>query len=202
MTDPSDGYKVDYFVGVVRRVLDGPLAEHGFDYAGQFRDVGVYWARGRTYFSVGYMPETIPDYELIISVGEHDDPANVLDPAGSSVGVWRFVAPDLAPKLVDWRFDSPEALARELRRAWSEVIVPYVLPALEDEGRLGALIGEQNDDADAERERLMDDRLLRFARGQFQAGEFARSAQAYDELPPDALTAADRKRQDIARRRM
>ena len=202
MTDPLDGYKVDYFVAVVRQVLDGPLAEHGFDDAGAFRDVGVYWARGRTYLGVGYMPETIPDYELIISVGEHDDPANVLDPAGSSVGVWRLVPPELVRDLVDWRFDSRAALERELRRAWSAVIVPYVLPALEDEGRLAALIGEQNDEADAERETLMDDRLLRFARGQFQAGAFARSAQAYDELPEEALTAADRKRRDIARRRM
>jgi len=202
MTDPLDGYKVDYFVAAVRRVLDGPLAEHGLDPAGEFRDVNVYWAHGRTYVSVGYMPETIPDYELLLSVGQHDDPANVLDPAGSSVGVWRFVPDDLVRELVDWRFDSPAALERELRRAWSEVIVPYVLPALEVEGRLGALIGEQNDDADAERERLLDDRLLRFARGRFQAGEFARSAQAYEELPEGALTAADRKRWDIARRRM
>lgn len=202
MSDPLAGYYADYFAAVARQALDDLLAEHGFKYVGDHRNVTLYWSDGSHFFRVGYLPETTPRYELLLGVGEEEDVVPAPKSAHNSVGVWRLLPPDIAPQIVDWRFDSPQQLERELRRAWTEAIVPYVLPALEEEGCVRRVIAEQSGEARAERERLMDGRLLRFARQQFDARQFARAVQAYDELPADALTAADRKRREIAQRRM
>jgi len=195
------GYEAAYFVPTVRRTLDDLFAERGFGYAGEFRGVSVCWACDSRFVSVGYMPETLPRYELL-GAGEADVSAQQLPSRGNEVGVWRLLPPDIAPQIADWRFDSPQALERELRRAWSQAIVPYVMPALQENGRLRNVFAQQNAEADAERRHQLDARLLRHAREQFSAGRFAETVKAYDELPADALTAADRKRRDIAWRRM
>jgi len=195
-------YHAEYFLPVVRNVLDPLLEREGFHYAGDHREVTAYWTAGDPFIRVGYLPETMPDYELLIGVGQAEgSPLQPTSPA-DSIGVWRLLPHDLAPRIADWRFHSPESLEAELRRAWDEVLGPYALPLLSEGDRLSQLIEEQNDELAEEEERLMDDRLLAFARAQFEAGRFAEAIHAYDRLRPDSLTRSDRKRLEIARRRL
>ncbi|MEA2408402.1 MAG: hypothetical protein QOE69_2521 [Thermoleophilaceae bacterium] len=195
------GYEAEYFLPTVREVLDPRLAEHGFRYAGDHRGVTAYWASDGQFFRVGYLPETTPRYELLLGVGESE--STPLEPKSSSnsIGVWRLLPADVAPEIANWRFDSPQALRDELLRAWEEVVVPFVVPILNGEDELARLIAEHSDEITDEGEQLMDERLLRHARSEFDAGRFAEASHAYDELGGEALTQADRKRARIARQR-
>ena len=200
MSHAITDYQADYFVPVARETLDPLLAEQGFEYVGDHRGVTAYWANGPRFFRVGYLPETKPRYELLLGVGEHE--GSPLEPKSStdSIGVWRLLPPETAPAIADWRFDSPQMLGQELRRAWNEAVVPHVVPLWDEDGRLAALIAEHNDELDEADRRSMDDRLLRHARAEFDARRFASAVHAYDELSDEQLTAADRKRLQIARR--
>lgn len=139
-------YKANYFLPAAREVLDRLLADHGFSYAGDHRGVSAYWVADGQFFRVGYLPETKPNYELLMGVGESE--GSPLEPKSSSnsVGVWRLLPPEVAGNIVDWRFDSPQALKDGLRRAWTEAIVPYVVPVWSDRDRLARAIEEHNDE--------------------------------------------------------
>jgi acetyl esterase/lipase len=202
MSHAIEDYQADYFIPVVREVLDEPLAAHGFTYAGDHRDVTAYWTSGRLFFRVGYLPETMPCYELLLGIGLDD--ASPLEPKSSanSIGVWRLLPGDVAPQIANWRFDAPERLRRELGRAWTEAIVPYVTPLWSDPDELARLIAGHDDELAQEDQQRMNDRLLRYARSEFAAGHFPDAVHAYDELPAHELTRADRKRIELARRRM
>jgi hypothetical protein len=194
-------YEVDWFLPVVRETLDDLLAAEGFDYIGDYEGVRANWASGPQVLSVGYLPETSPSYELQLSVSEDEQP---LQPQifGNSLGVWRLLPPDRVREIVtNWRFDGPQQLRETLLRAWREAILPYAIPLRDQEGRLAALIAEQDDELREKERRFMDDRLLRFARGQFADGHYDEAVGAYEQLDDERLTAADRKRLDIARRR-
>lgn len=196
------GYEAPYFLDVAREVFDGPLADRGLSYVGDHRRVTACWASATRFLEVGYMPETMPRYELLLGVGEDEDPSLGPRTSQNGIGVWRLLPQDISPQIADWRFDGPDALRRELRRAWEQAVVPYVLPLWEQSGRLARLIAHHNDELSAEEARTTDDRLLRFARSEFDAGRFAQAANAYGELSSDALTRADQTRLDIARRRL
>ncbi len=202
MTERIAEYEAEYFLPAVREVLDPLLGDEGFRYAGDHREVTAYWTAGDRFFRVGYLPETKPDYELVIGLGQSE--GSPLQPKSStnSVGVWRLLPRDVAPQIADWRFHSPESLSQELRRAWREAVAPYVLPLLSEGNRLGRIIEEHNDELTEDDENLMEDRLLAHARAQFEAGNFAEAVHAYDELGEEPLTRADRKRLEIARRRL
>jgi hypothetical protein len=201
MTSAEATGGVDYFVTVARAVLDGPLAEHGFRYEGAHRGVTAYWTAGLRFFRVGYLAESSPDYELLIGVGR--DEASPLSPksATNSLGIWRLIPPELAPKLADWRFRDPQSLGEELARAWEEAVAPYALPILGDDEELSRAIEQSADEVADEDQRLMNQRLLRYARQTFGAGRFAEALSAYEQLPASELTGADLKRRAIARSR-
>lgn len=201
MNDWVDGYKANYFLATVKEVFDPLLRDHGFSYVGDHREVTAYWTAGDRFFRVGYLPETRPDYELVIGVGESENSPLKPKSSTNSIGVWRLLPSVLAPQIADWRFDTPQSLREELRRAWTEAIAPYVLPLLSESHRLGWLIEEHHDELAEEDENLMQNRLLAYARAQFEAGRFAEAIHAYDELGEGPLTRADRKRLEIARRR-
>jgi hypothetical protein len=195
-------YQAEYFLATVRDVLDPLLADHGFSYAGDHRGVTAYWVAGPRFFRVGYLPETMPQFELLLGVGESE--GSPLEPKSSSnsIGVWRLLPSEVAPQIANWRFDSPQALKKELLRAWEEAITPFVAPIWSDQELLARVISEHSDELIEEDEALMQDRLLRHARAEFDSGRFADAIHAYDELDDDALTQADRKRVEIARRRL
>jgi hypothetical protein len=195
-------YQAEYFLATVRDVLDPLLAEPGFRYVGDHRGVTAYWVAGPSFFRVGYLPETMPQYELLLGVGESE--GSPLEPKSSSnsIGVWRLLPPEVAPQIANWRFNSPQALKNELLRAWEEAIKPFVAPIWSDQEHLARVIFEHSDELTEEDEELMQDRLLRHARAEFDSGRFADAIHAYDELDDAALTQADRKRVEIARRRL
>jgi hypothetical protein len=200
VTPTIDDYKADYFVAVTRTTLDGPLRDSGFGYAGCFREVELTWSSGSVSFSVEYLPETSPEYELQFSVGigrvDPDEPRTSAD----SVAVWRLL-PNHLEHLARRPFDGPQALRAQLLDVWTQVVLPYAGPLWSDEARLAALIDEQNAQIAEEDQRFMDERLLRHARAEFRAGRHAAAVNAYDDLPRERLTAADVKRLEIARRR-
>jgi hypothetical protein len=202
VTDRIAGYEADYFLRTVREVLDPLLRDHGFSYAGDHRGVTAYWTADERFFRVGYLPETKPDYELVIGLGMSR--GSPLEPKSStnSVGAWRLLPRDVAPQIADWRFDSAQSLSEELRRAWKEAVAPYVLPLLREKHRLRRAIEEYNSELANEDANLMDNRLLAYARAQFEAGSFAGAVHAYDELGEQRLTRADQKRLKIARQRL
>jgi hypothetical protein len=105
------------------------LADYGFRYHGDHGGVTLYWVRGDLFFRVGYLPETIPDYELLIGLGISEDSPLTPKNSENSIGVWRLLPAGIAPELANWRFASPPALRDELVRAWADAIVPYVAPA-------------------------------------------------------------------------
>jgi hypothetical protein len=195
-----DDYKIDYFVPVTRTTLDGPLEDVGFRYAGNYRDVALTWCNESVSLSVSYLPETAPEFELQFAVGLGRDPDGPKTPV-DSVALWRLVPDDLQ-QLTSARFDGPQTLRAQLIEAWTQVVVPYAAPLWNDEAQLARLIDDQNAELAEEDVRFMDERLLRFARSEFQAGHHATAVHAYDELPEDRLTPADVKRLEIARRRM
>jgi hypothetical protein len=201
MSHSIDRYMADYFLSTARAVLDPLLSEHGFSYVGDHRGVTAYWRAGDQFIRIGYLPETAPRYELLIGVGEASGP--LLEPKSSSnsIGVWRVLPAEIAPSVANWRFDSALSLDEELRRAWSDALVPYVLPLSTDPGQLAALIEEHADELTAEDEQLMHDRLVSHARAEFDAGRFASAVHAYDEIGEETLAPPDRKRLEIARKR-
>ena len=195
-------YTVDYFVPVAREMLDAPLGEHGFAYAGDFRGVSLYWAAGPAFFNVAYLPETLPNYELLFGVGRDESPPVGPALADNSVGVWRLLPPDRASRIAaDWHFDSPEELREALRRAWDAAVLPYAMPTLRDDDELRRVIAAYDDEVTREDERMMNERLLEYARDEFAAGRFLQALQAYAEFPDEQLSNADRKRVELARRR-
>lgn len=201
MTDRINEYEAEYFLRTVRDVLDPLLEDHGFTYIGDHRAVTAYWAAGDRFLRVGYLPETSPKYELVIGLGESD--VSPLEPKSStnSIGIWRLLPDDAAPQIADWRFDSPQALREELRRAWSEAVAPYVLPVWSEGQKLTQLVRHHTDELTREDETLMRNRLLAYARTQFEAGRFIEAVHAYHELgdePPFGL--GDSPRQAKGRR--
>lgn len=202
MSEQIAGYEAQYFLRTVREILDPLLADNGFSFAGDHRGVTAYWMAGDQFFRVGYLPETKPDYELVMGLGESK--GSPLEPKSSSnsIGVWQLLPPDIAPQIADWRFDGPQSLKEELRKAWTDAVAPYVLPLRSDSHRLAQLIEEHNDELTEEDENLMQNRLLTHARAQFEAGRFVQAIHAYDELGDEPLTQSDRKRVEIARRRL
>lgn len=201
MSEGVTGYEAPYFLPTVREVLDPLLSQRRFIYAGDYREVSAYWRAGDVFLRVAYLPETTPRYELQMSVGLSE--ADPVGPklSGNSVALWRLLPSDVDPATLSWRFDSAEALERQLRRAWAEVVLPYGIPLAGQRDRLAEAIQAQNDEASANAARMMDDRLLKFARAEFDAGRFAEAVHAYAELDEQALARADRKRFELARRR-
>lgn len=195
-------YRAEYFLPTLRKVLDPLLREHGFEYAGHHRGVTAYWVSDHRFFRVGYMPETTPKYELLIGVGISE--SSPIEPKSSrdSVGVWRLLPPETAPQIADWEFRSPETLEQALLAAWTEAVLPFVVPLWSDDDRLAEVIAEYNDELTREDDRLMEDRLRRYARTEFDAGRFAEATAAYEALDEAALTSSDRKRMAIARRHL
>jgi len=110
--------QVDYFVPIAREVLDRPLGEHGFKYAGTYRGLSAFWSRGPVFVRVGYLAETMPEYELLLGVGRSDSSPIAPKTSDNSIGVWRLLPEDEAERIANWRFDSPDRLRRELQRAW------------------------------------------------------------------------------------
>jgi hypothetical protein len=195
-------YEAEYFIPTVRRAFEPLLAGLGFLYVGDFARVTAYWASDdERFLSVGYMPETLPCYEMLLGIGRSalgsfDPPA-----AADTIGIWRLLPPDEVGTIANWRFDSREALTRELTRAWNEAMVPYVIPVLDEPGSLDRLVNEYRDELTPDDDRRMENRLLHYARGEFNAGRFSKAVSAYDEVADEYLTNADRKRIQIARRR-
>jgi hypothetical protein len=169
------------------------------DESGDARSQSVRFSSAAGHATAVWRGQRLPD------PGDHDverQPATMDDLVTNSIGVWRLLPPETAPAIADWRFDSPQMLRQELRRAWNEAVIPHVVPLWDEDGRLAALIAEQNDELGEAHKRSMDDRLLRHARAEFDAGRFANAVHAYDELADEQLTPADHKRLEIARRRL
>lgn len=201
MSHEIDGYLVEYFLPTVREVFDPLLAQQGFEWVGDHEEVSAYWASGPRFLRVGYLPETSPRYELLLAVGESE--RSPLEPATSetSVGVWRLLPEEDVERIADWTFDSPEALERELRRAWQEAVEPYVLPVLEQDGRLAEIIAAHEDEFDEEDLAYEREQVLAHARAAFDMGRYDDAIEAYEQVAEDALKASDRKRLEMARTR-
>lgn len=201
MSPSIDDYRVEYFLPTVRAVLDPLLAEQGFRWIGDYREVSAYWGSGRRFLSFGYLPETSPDYELLLGVGESDE--SPLEPTTSetTVGVWRLLPEEEVERIASWSFDSPEALERELRRAWREAVMPYVFPVLEQGDRLAEIIAAHEDEFTEEDLAYEREQVLGHARAAFDMGRYDDALEAYGQVDEAAHKASDRKRIEIARRR-
>ena len=203
---PPSAY-AEYFVPIARKVFDAWLAQHGLRWAGVRNRTRANWARGRLWFSVEYWPETRPRYELLFATGEFEGANFELARPGLGIGIWRLFPQKAQPKAGDWEFRDAEQLREVLTTVWDTQIVPYVAPLWRPgDGRLSAVIAETErqlrEQEAAERRGRTNDRHLRSARDHFAARRYRESVREYENVDDDALTNADRKRFEIARKRV
>lgn len=192
--------KVAWFVSGARNALDGRLAAQGFSFACARRDIAVRWRRGDVFLDVSYLPESLPEYVILIDIGRGDGPVGAAQV--SAVPAWKLVPPEARPAAGEWRFGSRTDLSKILDRVWDAVIAPHLIPLCENPAQLDALIAARRAELDAcDRQRRDEERVAR-ARLEFDAGRYANAVASYGEVSSAAsLAAADRKRLEIARRR-
>jgi len=188
-----------YFASVVRDVLDSPLSEHGFAFAEVRRGASVYWLReaDRVFFSVGYLSESAPDYELLVGTGlcSEYDGTWVWAPG---IGVHQLVP---VPSALYVTFANDEELRARLEDTWSQVISPHALPLIDDTARLRRIVELDEERHEEELRLSAGRRRLEEARRSFAEGQYAKAIEAYGGVPRRLLWPADEKRIAYATKR-
>jgi hypothetical protein len=160
-------------------------------------DTRVVYSDGHRSVALAYLLEELPKPWLSVTVGLLEAS---IDKA-QFVALWRAYPQVTALQNLDGAsFDSEESLLSLLEMIVDTWLPNYILPLLEDEARLRALLAEQEQQLVAEQSQLADAQQLRRARQLFEAGDFRNAVLQYGLYGPERLSAADRRRLIIARR--
>lgn len=179
----------------VPQILGDYLREEGF-VAIEAARASVVFQRHDVLLRVSMYEEDALPRALNVGLG-----VRAADGGADTVGLWSLIPRDAeAQAYAVWRFANQGDLEGVLARLRDEVLPEYAAPLWRHPPRL-QLVLEQ---ARAARHELHETRLQQLhldqARAAFEQGQFAKATDEY-VLAGSGLTAADRKRLDIAKRR-
>lgn len=182
----------------VDRVLAPTLSGLGFDVR-DATDTVVTLIGARRGVRLSYNREDLPHAWLSVTAGVSD----AVGEPPRFVALWRAY-PDRAelqdPSLM--AFSSQEELDQRLAHVRDNWFPRFVLPLMESEDRLGAVLLEQESELLEEHDRLRVERHLRQARALFDAGDYQGAVDSYGMAGIETLSAADTRRFVIARRHL
>lgn len=193
--------EIDYFRPTCRQVLGPYFLLYGFEATtssrGGIQDrTSVLYSNGEIILDVGYWPEDYPNYSLMIGLGFLQGRRYLVD---SCIGLWYAMPPD---KQVPWRFRSEQELETVLRLLRDDVLPAYAEPLWREPQLLRQLINRYQSERSAKGEAEAVQRERRKAEVAFKTGNFREVVRIYSELSPVDLTPTDRKRFDLARKKL
>lgn len=178
----------DFFAATVQREVGPFLDASGFSLDASFY-YRVNYSRGDSTISFDYLPE-LPPPSVGVVVGRRE-------PNGRHrrVALWRSIPEsDQAFAYTSWRFTDRPGLEGVLARVVKEVLPNHARRLWEDDLLFDRLVSEQEAETQANYYRMLDDALLRAARGAFELGDFRTALEKYALLGADGLKAEDRRR--------
>lgn len=191
--DAEELRPIEFFAATVEDTLGERLRRLGFtpDVLAPQR---VTYRRDRSLVSLAFYPEDALPAPVTVSVGLREDEQDKV------VALWRAL-PGLGQVAVaSWEFHDRESLADLLRRFEVEVLAVAVEVA-SDEQRITRLVDEQAKEVEAQYQEDLRRSGLAQARSAFDAERYADSVSAYVLIGSDTLSAGDRRRLLLARRR-
>jgi hypothetical protein len=188
------------FAGSAERILGAAMRDLGLRILISESDHVVFADDHRALsLSLGYDPKDLPTPWLSVTVGLRESASD----GPRSIVLWRAYphVPELqAMELLSITSDSAlEAVFGRLRSEW---LTKYVVPLLNDEGRLRAAHADQERDLLADYGRRVQLQVLGRARRLFDDSDYQGALDAYVLYGSDRLSAAARRRYVIARRRL
>ena len=202
MAKSSKGCIAAYFGRVCAEVFDDFLSSYGFSRVREEKELGVVYRRDEVFLEFTYWPEDYPRYLPMVGIGFFERSTEGRA-CRRGVSLWSTV-PEAAPERHEElsKFSSELELRAILNRIRETVILKYGRPAWEQPTRLREIVvSKQKEEATTRVEAKIAD-LRREAKTAFDGGKYQDVIIAYSKIPEPAMSAIDRKRLVVAKKRM
>ncbi len=193
--------ELHYFKPACGRVIEPYLSLFGFSRLAFERDgeestIVVAYSRENVLLTFSYWPEHFPNYCVMVDIGFIEGDAV---PERSRIGLWCAIPDDKRWSTV---FRTEDELAIVLTRIRDDVLPSYARPLWDDPQQLTQLITRCYNEQEARGSSREAERKRQQAEMAFKAGNFGEVVSIYAALSSVDLTATDRKRLEIARRKI
>jgi hypothetical protein len=194
---------VDYFEAVSREVFDDYMQTHGFARGDADEIGGLTFRRGNRFLEVDYYVEDRPDFSPQVRIGLVR--WATLRSGFDRIGLWYAIPENRKERDYElWRYSNAEELKQVLTRIRDEVVDVYARPLWENPKELAALIARNSRDAKAEREREIQNEMLRREREEaeraFRSHDYRKAATLYTQIGESKLSPVERKRYELSKK--
>lgn len=193
--------EVKYFKPACNRVLQPYLGLFGFSQTTIERDgvqssTAVAYRKDDMFIDFSYWPEDFPNYCVMVGLGLIE--GDVILPQ-SEIGLW-YAIPRENQEI--WAFQNEAQLRATLTHIRDDILPIYAEPLWEDTQLLEQAINRFNGEQEAKIEQREVEKLRQQAEAAFRSGHFEQSIHVYSQMSPVDLSATDRKRLEIARKKL
>lgn len=201
MTHNPKGCIAPYFEPTCAGVFDDFLSRYSFSRVREEKVLGVLYRRDDVFLEITYWPEDYPRYFPLVGIGffEISTEGRV---CRRGVSLWSMV-PETAPERHEElsKFSNEMELRAILERIRETVVIKYGRPVWEHPARLREFMISKQKKETAMRVEMEIAALRREAKAAFDGGKYKDVIILYSKIPESALSAIDRKRLTVAKRR-
>ncbi len=203
MTESWLDLAIPYFVPICRGVFDAYFVGHGFGLPRVDRVSGVTYSNGECCIEISYWLEDSPLFTPMVAIGVESRYAHEPPVTLNRIGLWYAIPANLAVHdYGSWRFSNPRDLEESLLRIRDEVIDKYAKPLWLRLDQLIVLIQRRSAEFSAAQAEEARQKKITEAAIAFKEGKYAKVLNIYSSIGVDNLTPAERKRYEIAARRI
>ena len=194
---------VDYFEPIAREVFDAYMQDHGFS-RGKANEIGgLTFRRGGRFMEVDYYVEESPRFSPYVSIGLLR--WFTLRAGFDRIGLWYAIPEGRKERDYGlWLYSNAEELREVLIRIRDEVVEVYARPLWENPKRLSALVEQRFREAKAERDREIENEMLRRTREEaeraFRSHDYSKAATLYGQIGGPNLSPVERKRLELSKK--